>query len=161
MEIVQLNTPEANQVDTERYALPATMSSSHRTLTLASDSDAVPSVFPPEQRKLGVLLSTCSDGTECSAACVLGYVLHVLGAAAGAFWLFAVPPGAAKVAGMEGPNALLYITSAMSALAQPAMIPVYAAARVSLRPGGALDDLGAGKAMISEQDAATISRWRW
>jgi hypothetical protein len=160
MEVIQLNTPEADQNDADHRALPATTSRSERTLTLARDSDAVPSVFPREQRILGVLLSTCSV-TECSATCVLGYVLHVLGAAAGAFWLFAVPNGAAKVAGMEEPNALLYVTSAMSALAQPAMIPVIAAARVSLRPGGALEDLDAGKVLISEQDAQTLSRWRW
>ena len=61
---------------------------------------------------------------------------------------------------MAEPDGLLYVTSALLGLA---ILPIGLAvpsAREALRPGGALQQLGAGEVMISAEDAASNARWR-
>jgi hypothetical protein len=146
---------------------------------LARDSNAAPSVLWPEQRWLGELLSTEHDGAEydvvqrstaaddtdvlderASAPSALCHALRALCVGVGLLIALAQTGAAAESAGMAEPDGLLYVTSALLGLA---ILPIGLAvpsAREALRPGGALQQLGAGEVMISAEDAASNARWR-
>jgi hypothetical protein len=122
---------------------------------LARDSDAVVSVFYPEQRWIGALLSTVDGGfgavyyfaqVECLGLCAIQVLV--------------LAPGAAETAGLPEPNALLYVNAALMGAASVALTFIIGSARSALRPGGALEQLKVGEVMISEKDSTTLSRWR-
>ena len=147
---------------------------------LARDSNAAPSVLWPEQRWLGELLSTEHDGAEydvvqrstaaaddtdvlderASAPSALCHALRALCVGVGLFMALAQPSAAAESAGMAEPDGLIYVTSALFGLANALVGLVVSSAREALRPGGALQQLGAGEVMISAEDAASNARWR-
>ena len=78
---------------------------------LARDSNAVPSVFWPEQRWLGALLST--EYGKPSALC---YALQAVPAMLGVFLMLTATKINAEAAGMAEPNKLLYISTALCGL---------------------------------------------
>ena len=122
---------------------------------LARDSDAVVSVFYPEQRWIGALLSTADGGfgavyyfaqAECLGLC--------------AIQVLALAPGTAAAAGLPEPNALLYVHAALMGIMSVALTFIIGSARSALRSGGALEQLKVGEVTISEKDGTTLSRWR-
>ena len=122
---------------------------------LVRDSDAVASVFYPEQRTIGALLSTADGG--CSALC---YVLQALCVGYGALNL-TVAHTQAKHADMAEPNAQLYVGVGLGGLAWASLALVIGSARDALRSGGALEQLKVGEVMISEKDGTTLCGGAW
>jgi hypothetical protein len=128
-------------------------------LRLARDANTstVPSAFYPEQRQLGALLSTASSAPcyGMQATCV-AFGVNVTGLLP---WAGKAQSDADMV-GMAEPNDLLYVSAILLGLGFASLALVVASARYALRPGGALEQLKAGEAMISEKDGTTLSRWR-
>ena len=124
---------------------------------LARDSNAVPSVFWPEQRWLGTLLST--EYGKPSARC---YALQGLPVVLGVFMLLTVTTSVAEAAGMAEPNELQYIFAALNGLACAALSLAVSSAREALRPGGALEQLCVGEVLISAEEAhSNVQRLLW
>jgi hypothetical protein len=124
-------------------------------VVLARDSDAVFSVFYPEQRWIGKLLSTADGGS--SALC---YVLQAVCVVLGVLQLLTGAAMFAEMAGMLAPNPLLHVSMTLGGIAYFPLALVIGSARKALQPGGALEQLKVGEAMISEQDSTTLWRWR-
>jgi hypothetical protein len=122
---------------------------------LERDSDAVTSVFHPEQRKIGALLSTADGGSSplcyaVQAACAGMAVMNFIG----------VAQMQAKKAGMAQPNMLLYISAVLNGLTWLPLALIVGSARDALRSGGALDQLKVGEVKIGAKDSSTLSKWR-
>ena len=140
----------------KRPTKPSRFSSSDaHAEVLARDSDAVASVFYPEQRWIGALLSTADGGSS-----VLYYLLQALCVGGGVSMLLTYAHFMAELASMAEPNALLYVFAGLCALAWAVLTLVLGSARDALRSGGALEQLEVGQVMISEKDGKTLSWWR-
>jgi hypothetical protein len=134
-------------------------------VVLARDSNAVPSVYHSDWRKIGamLLLSGPADGSgddtpdRPSTLCVALQVICGVGAI---FNLLRMPHIFAMFADMDKPDALLHVTGAFAALAWAALIPVISSTRTALRADGPLDELGAGTIMISEVAAEKLATTR-
>ena len=122
---------------------------------LACDSDAVPSVFYSEQRWIGALLSTANGGSS-----VMCYILQAACVGQCVFAWLAFAPGFAEAAGMPGVNSLLFTQAAVEGGSWVVLFLLINSARDVLRTGGTLEQLRVGQVMISEQDNASLSRWR-
>lgn len=121
---------------------------------LSRDAHAVLSTFHPNQRIVGTLLSRADGGSSfmCNAA-------QAVCVAVGIYKGLTSASGNAAQASME-PNALLRVAAALWGLGLASLGLVVSSTRDALRPDGALDQLGAGKAKISAHDDKTLSRWR-
>ena len=153
----ELGSDELNQLnpDAGKHPKPARSTSTDAAQeVLVRDSDAVASVFYPEQRWLGALLSTADGGSS-----VLCYLVQAVCVGNGVFLLLTYAQSLAAVASMPEPNALLYVTAGLC-FGWAALALVVGSARDALRSGGALEQLKVGQVMISEKDGATLSRWR-
>lgn len=123
---------------------------------LERDSDAVVSTFYPEQRKAGELMSNSNGGPSA--------LYRLQQAATGAYavchWLFA-PAGYADRSGlMSKPNQLNYVSAAFGGCALMLVLVPLESARISLQPGGTLQQLGVGTQSISSRDYTSLARWR-
>ena len=122
---------------------------------LCEDSDAVVSVLPREQKYIGRLLSA-TDGSPSTL-----YRLIQLSAAVHAVMATVVAAERkASKAGMDQLNDLLVVTGILLGLSFGCLLLPLESTRVALRPGGALEALGAGTQRISDKDARTQMRWR-
>ena len=74
------------------------------------------------------------------------------GPAAVAFWM--------DISGLEDPNALMILQGGLFSLAILSTVPLLGSMHEALRPGGALERLGAGVRKISEQESRAQHRWR-
>ena len=118
------------------------------------DSDAAVSVIPLEQRKLGQLLSNAEGGPS---PLFRGLQLIVVVLAVAFFARFAEITAA--VYGSE-PNELLRLSAVLGSFAVGMCLLPLGSARVALRPGGALESLGAGEQKIGAADARSLALWR-
>ena len=142
--------------EVEHHKKPSRSSSSDaRAMVLARDSDAVVSVFYPEQRWIGRLLSTEYGGS--SWAC---WMLQAVCVGKTVAMLLTFARSQAMGAGMTKPNALLYVTAVVGGSSWLLLALVIRSAPDALRSDGALEQLKVGEVMISEKDDATLSRWR-
>jgi hypothetical protein len=122
---------------------------------LEGDSDAVVSVFYPEQRRIGELMSGPDGGPSAlyrvQQTAVLGYACtHWIGAA----------EGYAERGGMAKPNDLQYVAAGLGGCALAIQLVTLESARLALQPGGVLEQLGVGKQMISLPARKSMARWR-
>ena len=121
---------------------------------LADDTDAEASAVPWEQRKIGELLSDAEGGPS---PLFRGMQLVV------ALVPILIPvrvDGWAAEANMERPNELLWLNMFVFACAFWLLLPALGSARVALRPGGPLEQLGAGEQKISVSDANRLKLLR-
>jgi hypothetical protein len=133
---------------------------------LARDSNAATSVLWPEQRWVGRLLSVEYDVLDntpigLSTPSALCHALRALPVIQGVLVALAFPGALAESAGMaDETNKLLHVAGTLAGLGWVAFSLVVPSALEALRPGGALEQLGAGEVMISAEDAASDARWR-
>eukprot|EP01046_Picozoa_sp_COSAG06_P055026 COSAG06_NODE_9981_length_1775_cov_1.859189_1_plen_491_part_00 len=138
---------------------------------LETNTDAALSVRWAEQRWIGRLLSTkynelarqrASDAEDHDfrASSWVSYALQALCVGYGSSSALAIPNAMADSAGMDEPNELLYVAAALIGLGVTALGLTIPSASAALRPGGALEELGVGKEMISAEDAHSNARWR-
>eukprot|EP01043_Picozoa_sp_COSAG02_P059959 COSAG02_NODE_7740_length_2867_cov_2.125723_2_plen_382_part_00 len=127
---------------------------------LARDSDAVPSAFRPEWRKVGAMLSAATPEGDEEHPSPQFYALQAMCAAFAVFSLLRAAQVFATIAGMAEPDALLYVTALLFFAAYISAIPAISSARIALRAGGPLDELGAGTAMISEEEDKELAKTR-
>eukprot|EP01045_Picozoa_sp_COSAG04_P005927 COSAG04_NODE_283_length_18154_cov_432.957020_5_plen_406_part_00 len=125
-------------------------------IELAADTDAVTSAVPWEQRKIGELMSNADGGPS-----PLFRGVQLVAALVAILVPIVRVDGYAAEAGMEqGPNELLWLTMIVFACAFWLILLALRSARVALRPGGPLEDLGAGEQKISASGAKSLGRWR-
>ena len=124
-------------------------------LIIARDSDATLSVFLPEHRWLGKLLSR-ADGEPSLLFRAIQAVIVVLAIV----WLTTLGENNADAAGMEQPNDLLHVTTVLTILSELLLLLPLESARISLQPAGMLQQLGVGTQRISVADATHLLRWR-
>lgn len=124
-------------------------------LMTQEDSDAVLSVVPPEQKRIGALLSNIEGSPS---ALYRGAQVVVLAHAC----MLATTQAevSRKNAGMAQLNDLLRVTGALWGAAFLLVLLPLGSARTALMPGGALEKLGAGVQKISAADAAQLARLR-
>ena len=120
----------------------------------ATDS-TVPMPFPPEQRKIGAMLSTAEGGPSVLLRVLQAYLVVIA-----ALVSFALPGIFAGMIGMAVTNALLYVSGFILAVGFLCVTLVLGSTRAALRSGGALERLGVGEQFISVADARTLARKR-
>ena len=124
---------------------------------LAEDSDAVPSVFFPELRRLGQLLSNADGGPS-----ALYRAMQLLDIG---FVLFCVSTGVSserRAFGRPGmPNQLMrFSNDIMIPLGVACLLLPLESVRVTLRPGGTLEQLNVGEQKVSQAEARRLARVR-
>ena len=122
---------------------------------LAGDSDAVVSVFYPEQQKIGELLSH-ADGRPT----VLYRGLQLVTLAGGARFALTNAANNVKFADLDEATDLLHVSALLAGVGITSFLLPLESTRVALMPGGFLQQLKVGEQKISLAAARRLARWR-
>ena len=122
---------------------------------LAGDSDAVVSVFYPEQQKIGELLSH-ADGRPT----VLYRGLQLVTLAGGARFALTNAANNVKFADLGEATDLLHVSALLAGVGITSFLLPLESTRVALMPGGFLQQLKVGEQKISLAAARRLARWR-
>ena len=130
-------------------------SSSEDVDRAADDSDAVLSVFYPEQRTIGGLLSN-SNGRPS----VLHQVLQFGTLVVGVRFALLNAENNTNFAGLDETTDLLRVAGYLGGISFASLSLSLESTRVALMPGGLLEQLSVGKQKISTAAARRLARWR-
>ncbi len=121
----------------------------------ADDSDAVLSVFYPEQRTIGGLLSNNNGQSS-----VLHRVLQFGTLIVGVRFALVNAENNVDFAGLDETTDLLRVAGYLSGISFAPLALALESTRVALMPGGLLQQLSVGKQKISTAAARRLERWR-
>ncbi len=122
---------------------------------LGRDSDAVTSVFYPEQQKIGRMLSTDSGKPS-----KLHRFLQLVVVAAGVRFALTNAANNVTFAKLDEATDLLRVSALLTGASFTSFLLPLESTRVALMPAGLLEQLNVGKQRISNAAALRLAHWR-